>query len=217
MVNIISLEEGTCTDRAIEMFLDQLSHRFFQTRPEIVYQPTFDDMIAYTKAHPGDILFLPQKRVDLNNKLVCAAHWRDIPELVFSLPNPPLYLADGGEDPPGQVCATLETLQTLVRGEVGLEFVEASNTQDAARKVHGGEADLCITNEHAIELYKLRIRRQLAEIIMFWMPYVYDENADITFDFERESSRGLLLPMHLKPGEEASQQTTHNTNLLQHQ
>jgi len=172
---IASLEEGTCTDRAVGVFVNEVGQRFFETDPAIIHKPTFAEMIEYTRTHPGAITFIPHLRTDLNAALTYVAHWRDLPEMVFPLKNPPLYLADGGEKTTGKRCAALPILRNLIRESLELVFIDAHSTQDAARKVQAGEADLCVTNEHGVEAHGLRIREQLKEMCIFWMPWVYDE------------------------------------------
>ncbi len=182
MTNIISLEKGTCTDRAIGWFLDRDRERreadnvnpFFETEPNVVYEPTFKAVISRAKDNPGDIFFIPLLKTEVNAVLSCSQGWRDLSEMVFRLPNPPLYLA-GRDGETGSTCATLPNLRGLIRKSLQLTFVDAQNTQDAARMVQAGEADLCITNEHAVQVHSLQIREQLKEMIMFWFPWVYEE------------------------------------------
>jgi len=183
MPNIVSLEKGTCTDRAIQRFLIGEREKregegedtpFFHEDPTIIYQPTFDEMIAFAKTHPGTVMFIPHVRADINARLAYTVDpWKCIDEMVFRLENPPLYLA-GKEAAPELTCATLTQLQGLVRKSLQLTFIEAKNTQDAARQVHEKQADLCVTNEKGTQTYQLEIREKLKEMVIFWMPWVYE-------------------------------------------
>jgi len=184
MSNIVSLEKGTCNDRAIGHFLTLEREKregkgeetpFFAEEPRVIYQPTFDEMIAYAKNTPGTVLFLPHVRADINAQLAYTVEpWRCIDEIVFKLANPPLYLA-GKETMPGRTCATLTRLQDLVRESLQLTFIEANNTQDAARQVRDEQADLCVTNEKGVQTHQLEIREKLKEMTIFWMPWVYEK------------------------------------------
>ena len=168
MPNIVSLEKGTCTDRAVGYFLKLEREKregktggtpFFCEEPVVIYKPTFDEMIACTRETSGNVMFIPHVRTDISVRLAYTTEpWRCINEMVFVLANPPLYLA-GKEATPGRTCATLNRLQSLVHESLGLTFVEAENTQDAARQVHNGQADLCITNQKGVEIYQLEIRK----------------------------------------------------------
>jgi hypothetical protein len=84
-----------------------------------------------------------------------------------------LYLArgNGGE----RKCASIKHIQALVTEE-GMEFVDAANTQKAAEMAASGEYYWCVTNQHGLDKHRLTVVRQLKEMLMDWMPFVYNHD-----------------------------------------
>ena len=67
-------------------------------------------------------------------------------------------------------CACIPTLRRLV-GSLVREFPAVANPQAAARAVIGGEAELCVTNHHAVERYDLRVVRRLKHMRILWLVF----------------------------------------------
>ena len=180
MTKIVSLEQGTCTDRAIQTeFLQRYEEDFDTPIEEIIYKPSFWQMVWYAREHPGTLMLIPHLKTAINNALSVTQidRWRPLNNLVFPLANPPLYLANNGSKSETEICATLRDLQGLVEESANRTFLDALNTQHAAQLVAEGKADSCITNQNGVEVHGLEIRQKLKEMIILWHPWVNEEAA----------------------------------------
>ena len=163
---IFSLEEGTCTDRAVKHFkkINNLNDL------EVKYKKTFDDCLKGVKQNLNSIIILPHIH-HLCQELEYSYEWVSLKEDIFLLQNPPLCLVKAKEVFDSK-CAVLPTLAGLVDKE-DLIFVDADNTQDSAKQVSEGEVSYGVTNETGQKRYDLEIVKELKEINMIWIPYRY--------------------------------------------
>jgi hypothetical protein len=163
--HIISLEEGTCTDRAARHF----AATSFEQKPEIVYVSSFSEGEGLARENPGHILLAPYIH-PIAHRLCVNTEWRVLDDYTFLLQNPPLYLARGNGGL--KKCALLPVLQRLVT-EKGMEFVDADNTQKAAAMAGSGECYWCVTNDEGLRNHGLIKVRTLEEVNNLWLPLVY--------------------------------------------
>ncbi len=164
--SIVSLEPGTCTERAAMHFAE---HDFAQ-EPEIVYVPSFEEAEGIAKENERHILLLPQVH-EIMPRISYTPGWKLYHEHMFWLSNPPLYLARGNGG--SKKCATIPSIQALVADE-GMEFVDAENTQRAAAMAASAECYYCITNEAGAQKHGLAIVKELKRMKILWFPFVYE-------------------------------------------
>ena len=166
--HIISLEEGTCTDRAAKHFAET----GFEQKPEIDYVAYFDEGEGLAKENPGHMLLVPYIH-PIAHRLSIDTEWEVLDDHTFLLPNPPLYLARGNGGL--RKCASLPVLQRLVT-EKGIEFVDADNTQKAAAMAGSAQYYWCVTNDEGLKKHDLTIVRTLEQVDNLWLPIFYKGN-----------------------------------------
>lgn len=163
---IYSLEEGTCTDRAIKYFIEIHKPKTWV----IEHKKTFDGCLSGVMEHPGSVIFLPNIHA-LCKKLEYSSDWIALKDDSFQLQNPPLYLVKGMSTFDNN-CAVLPTLTDLIKDK-DLTLLDADNTQDAARKVYDKQTSYGVTNENGQKKYNLEIVEELKAINMLWIPFRY--------------------------------------------
>ncbi len=166
--HIISLEEGTCTDRAAKIFAETA----FEQKPEIVYVSSFSESEKLAMENPGHILLAPYIH-PIAHRLCVGTGWQVLDDHHFLLPNPPLYLARGNGGL--RKCASLPVLQRLVT-EKGMEFEDADNTQHAAAMAGSGKYYWCVTNDEGLRNHGLTKVSALEQINNLWLPMIYKGN-----------------------------------------
>ncbi|MEI7510777.1 MAG: hypothetical protein WCJ84_01325 [Candidatus Peregrinibacteria bacterium] len=168
MQTIISLELGSCTERAVQHFICKNP----QEKINITYVKSFEEGIDLAMENEGYIIFIPHIH-HLCNVLETDPHWESIQNLIFSLENPSLFLAERRERvKDDNSYAILPTLQGLLTEEDTVQtLVKVKNTQEGAFMVHKGICQYGITNESGIKKYQLSGVRELKKMIILWIPF----------------------------------------------
>ncbi len=166
-VKIISLEPGTCTDIACQHFIKTV----FSKKADIIYVKSYQKLINLAKKEKNSIILLPHIN-PLCIKLEHDSNWKTHTDLVFSLQNPPLYLAKNNLKEQNNKCATIPVLKWLVKPE-NFIFVSAKNTQEAAEIAKKGICTYCITNENGVKKNPLTIVKELKKILVTWIIFSY--------------------------------------------
>ncbi|MFN8391391.1 MAG: hypothetical protein U0136_13965 [Bdellovibrionota bacterium] len=94
-------------------------------------------------------------------------------EYAFWLFNPPLYFASRSGTPNGNRCACIPDLRPLlapIAPQGAMTFVDAPNTQAAAKLVVEDWADSCVTNLAGLKSYELRTIAELKKMNICWIP-----------------------------------------------
>jgi hypothetical protein len=169
---IVSLERGTCCNRAVEHWIAA----FCALPPAVHYVPSFEAAVAATAGLDDAALLLPHVH-RLCAELTLSESWTMVDEFVLPLQNPPLFLAAGAaerrRDGP-TVCACIAPLRHLLERRNGFEditFADVPSTQEAARRVAAGTCDYGITNEDGVREYGLRAVIELKKMKIWWMPF----------------------------------------------
>ena len=177
---IYSLEPGSCSWRATKEFLSRLGPAAGHIRHEAQFltfyeirdrerTPTSHSLVLVPDLHPV--------HSELRYREQCVFHW----EVHFPLPNPPLYLATAHSPCPPSThrLACIRELRKLLPERYNHTFpplehpLVVENTQAAARCVSDGRADYCITNEHGVATYGLKVDCELRELVICWMCFEF--------------------------------------------
>lgn len=163
---VVVLEEGTCCYRAGEEFATSA----FEEKPTLLQAPSFEKAMELAAADKH-ILLLPHIH-KLTGDVETSHKWESMGDRMFRLNNPPLYLVRNSSVTNGQ-CASIERLKTLINpSDHGISsWVDADNTQEAARICADGDSEFCITNENGIEHHQLNIVAELKKMEICWHPY----------------------------------------------
>jgi hypothetical protein len=165
---LVVLEKGTCTYRAGQRLIGAA----FEDEPEVVEARNFDEAASLTQS-PLGILLLPSLAVHHVWGCMVGSEWRRLSDYVFTYTNPPLYLAGRGvQTSPAteQSCAALPNLRGLL-GDEAVEWVDAENTQCAARLCQDGKSDACITNEEGLVASGLVVLQELKKMTPGWYTF----------------------------------------------
>jgi len=164
---IVSLESGTCTDIASDYF----SNNFFEKQPQVVYTKSFDEGVSLATQNKGHLLLIPHIH-HLCGFLESDSNWLTHNNQVFSLKNPPLFLAKSSKhNMTDKACAVLPTLKNLIDDD--FDFIEVNNTQEASQMVANGECSYCVTNKVGLDKNNLTPIKKLKEMTILWIPFEY--------------------------------------------
>jgi hypothetical protein len=183
---LISLQPGTCCDRAAAIF----SECAFALPPQRLFVESFAAAVEMAAGKPDDILLVPHVH-EVCATLSTTEGWQLLDELVFPLDNPPLHLAKKFGSQPlfkglPKHCATIEQLAPLLANHNPLSqpsfyFHFVQNTQTAARLcADSTNVEYCITNQHGLEQFELESVRQLKHMKIWWMPFRWTSEGDET-------------------------------------
>lgn len=172
---IVSLEEGSCTARAVQFFVDH-AFEHERTPPPIFFEKSFPAAVNRVTSTVNAAMFVPSLH-ELTVILPERPDFRPLRGTTFSLHNPPLYLARTGSfhkltpDVSGK-CALLKTLEYIL-GDHALDLVYVNSTQEAARLARVGKVEFAITNAAGAAQNKLIVVDQLPQIYMTWRCFQY--------------------------------------------
>lgn len=183
---IISLEPGTCTELAVKKFAVQC----FSKKPKIQYVKTFEEAVDSCKKIKNSILLLCHLH-HLCSDLECNIQWRSLPDLAFFLKNPPIYLAEN-QNIKGKTCASIKTLQRLANIK-NFKFIEAENTQQAAKMAANGQCRYSITNQTGLKKYHLSIVKELKKMTACWIPFSFNAHAPLSLSSKTPKSKRRTL------------------------
>ncbi len=166
---IISLEEGTCCHRAVLHMVES-----FKINPEIIFVKSFQEAKELlVKLNSDEVIMLAPHVNDTAKDLTFAKHFEWDKELLFSLPNPKLFLVKNHDKViDDNSCAALPVLQNLVDVSK-FSFAEVSNTQEAARFVAENKTVYGITNENGLQKYQLEVVEELKHMEVVWFSFIY--------------------------------------------
>ena len=173
-MQIHCLEVGTCSDRALGVFLENNHEAYLDFT--IKRADSFENCRVFAESSKASLLLVPHLH-SIAGTLSLASGWELVSDKIFTLKNPPIYLAArtivAAGDLKGRTCASLETLAPLIDKRLGLDVKPAKNTQHAARQVVELEADCCVTNQRGIEFFELSPIVELNNFTVVWLPFLY--------------------------------------------
>ncbi len=169
---IISLEEDTCCHRAVLHMIES-----FGLNPEIMFVKSFQEAKELLiQTNSSETIMLVPHLNDIAKELTFAKHFDWDKSLLFSIPNPRLFLVKktGRDVLHENTCATLPVLQNLV-DNTKFSFIDTNNTQESARFVADKKTSYGITNESGLQKYKLEPIEELKAMEVVWFSFRYNQ------------------------------------------
>lgn len=172
---VVSLTQGSCTDRAATIFCQ--AHAEMGRVLRIRHVGSFEESVHAIRRDARAVMLVPQLHA-IRKTLEQKSHFPDIHSQGFQLPNPQLHVATPIESTSDRTYLwSLPTLVPLVREQYGdalpfEEIVPADSTQDAAEqcaRIFGGA--YCVTNEEGLRKFRLQSVQALRHIVMQWFLY----------------------------------------------
>ncbi len=172
---IVSLGDGTCTNRAAHMYCEAQQEN--GRNLHIQSAGTFEKAIHLVRNNIRAAILVPQLH-QIQQTLESKPHYRRLDTQLFQLPNPGLHIATPIHNSSERTYLyALPTLVPLVEEQYdhGLPFEEvvpAKSTQDAAflcSRIFGGA--YCVTNDEGLKRFELRPVQALRHIVMKWFLY----------------------------------------------